>query len=36
LLQTKPQRYDEICQAAFEVRFLWSDSVKKYVSLLYR
>jgi starch synthase len=36
LLQTKPQRYDEICQAAFEVRYLWSDSVKKYVRLLYR
>jgi len=36
ILRTDPDRYQAISEAAFQKRFLWSDSVTEYVDKLYR
>ncbi len=36
LFKSNPARYQQICEAARATRFLWRDSAKKYIDLLYR
>jgi glycogen synthase len=36
-LRTKePEKWQAVCKAAAEARFLWSDSAKQYIEKLYR